>query len=486
MISDILKLIFIYYFCILFCLNFINIRKKTISNRIYTIASAIILSTLSFTMSCINTNLEHILPIMLLWFFISFILSNPQGAFIAIMVSFTISYTLHAASSAIAIFLLTPFFYKTNSFPYLLLSILTGFIQTLFYIGICKTKRYKKGIPLLLSTPYTNIGTLFSMIFVCVLIFNPSHSFDMALQLPTLILFIFTLPFLIYWWQAQITKAYRRSLELRELESMRTEMAELKIKMQELTDENERLARITHRDNTLISALKNSTIKYLSTDFANPAVALETRNQLIENINALSAGRSSLAEARKEQSARTFETGFSLLNTLLHEMDEKAIGMNIAFAVHMGTSLDDFVPGSVSEDDLVHTIDDLLKNAFKATTTCEKRMVQLQFYKLGKHLVVEVADNGIPFEVKSLVNMGMEKLTTYEDGSGIGLVDIWSTKEKYGATYHLDECVNASPFTKKISLTFDKKNRYSIRTLRKEEILQASRRADLQVYDYNE
>ena len=295
-----------------------------------------------------------------------------------------------------------------------------------------------------------------------------------------------TLAFLIYWWQAQITKAYRRSLELRELESMRTEMAELKIKMQELTDENERLARITHRDNTLISALKNSTVKYLSTDFANPAVAFETRNQLIENINALSAGRSSLVEAHKKQSARTFETGFSLLNTLLHEMDEKAIEMNIAFAVHMGTSLDDFVPSSVSEDDLVHTIDDLLKNAFKATTTCEKRVVQLQFYKLGKHLVVEVADNGIPFEVKSLVNMGMEKLTTYEDGSGIGLVDIWSTKEKYGATYHLDECVNASPFTKKISLTFDKKNRYSIRTLRKEEILQASRRADLQVYDYNE
>ena len=82
--------------------------------------------------------------------------------------------------------------------------------------------------------------------------------------------------------------------------------------------------------------------------------------------------------------------------------------------------------------------------------------------------------------------MGVEKLTTYEDGSGIGLMDIWNTKETYGATYHLEECVNAAPFTKKISLTFDKKNRYSIRTLRKDEILQASRRADLQVYDFSE
>ena len=97
-----------------------------------------------------------------------------------------------------------------------------------------------------------------------------------------------------------------------------------------------------------------------------------------------------------------------------------------------------------------------------------------------------MADNGIPFEVKSLVNMGIEKLTTYEDGSGIGLMDIWSTKGKYGATYHLEEYADATPFSKKISLTLDKKNRYSIRTSRKDEILQASRRADLQVYDFSE
>ena len=263
-------------------------------------------------------------------------------------------------------------------------------------------------------------------------------------------------------------------------------MAELKIKMQAVMDENERLARITHRDNTLISALKNSTVKYLSTDFANPAVAAEVRNQLIENINSLSAGRTSLIETDTKQTARSFDTGLPLLDELLNEMDAKALEQKISFSVHMGTSLDDFVPKNISESDLVHTVDDLLKNAFKATTTCEKRVVQLQFYKLGKHLVLEVADNGIPFEIKSLVHMGMEKLTTYEDGSGIGLVDIWSTKEKYGATYHLDECVNAAPFSKKISLTFDKKNRYSIRSLRKDEILQASRRADLQVYDYNE
>ena len=480
MLKTLVKYIFIYYFCISICKNYYSFRFKSSYNYIL----SLVLSIFTYLLNLYFEGLNYTLPLLSLWLITSIINQKPQSSFVAIIISFTFSFCLNSLSSFVILLFTLPIFKNYELFP--LLALLTGILQFLLIRLLFSIKRFKKTFMNLTSYSNINIATLFCILLVSLILYI---SFDYAvfkLQTFALLIFILTLAFLIYWWQAQITKAYRRSLELRELESMRTEMAELKIKMQELTDENERLARITHRDNTLISALKNSTVKYLSTDFANPAVALETRNQLIENINALSAGRSSLAEARKEQSARTFETGFSLLNTLLHEMDEKALEMNITFAVHMGTSLDDFVPGSVSEDDLVHTIDDLLKNAFKATTTCEKRVVQLQFYKLGKHLVVEVADNGIPFEVKSLVNMGMEKLTTYEDGSGIGLVDIWSTKEKYGATYHLDECVNASPFTKKISLTFDKKNRYSIRTLRKEEILQASRRADLQVYDYNE
>ena len=464
-----------YYICLTLLKPTFNITQK---------AFTILLSLL--TLPAIYCTINHfpkliyVISLLLIFTFTAFMSKRIPFSIILTTISYCLSICLYGISSFILDFVAFTFF--DHLFSYTTFSILSGLLQFLFAILIFRIKRFRNGFTFLFSTKIINIATFVCTILLSLLIYIYTEQ-KFALGLCSLIL---ALAFLIYWWQAQITKAYRRSLELRELESMRTEMAELKIKMQELADENEGLARITHRDNTLISALTNSTVKYLSTDFANPAVALETRNQLIENINTLSAGRSSLVEARKEQSARTFETGFSLLNTLLHEMDEKAIEMNIALAVHMGISLDDFVPDSVSEDDLVHTIDDLLKNAFKATTTCEKRVVQLQFYKLGKYLVVEVADNGIPFEVKSLVNMGMEKLTTYEDGSGIGLVDIWSTKEKYGATYHLDECVNASPFTKKISLTFDKKNRYSIRTLRKEEILQASRRADLQVYDYNE
>ena len=484
MLTTFIKFLFTYFFCIYICARSLPTFKYSFISQII---FSCILSISTALLNIYAPSLRYTFPILILWLISSIRNSSPKFSFIAITISFSLSYCFHSILNFIVLFTLLPFFRNYANFTQL--ALITGVVQSFSILKLLSIKRFRKGIPFMLSLANSNLAVFISLliIFFSMYMTNEYTSFNQHLvALLSFSSLLLTLAFLIYWWQAQITKAYRRNLELRELESMRTEMAELKRKMEELVNENERLARITHRDNTLISALKNSTIKYLSTDFDDPAVALETRNQLIENINTLSAGRSSLPETRKVQNARTFDTGFSLLNELLHEMDEKAIEMKIIFAVHMGTSLDAFIPDAISESDLVHTVDDLLKNAFKATATCEKRMVQLQFYKLGKHFVLEVSDSGIPFEIRSLVNMGIEKLTTYEDGSGIGLMDIWSTKEKYGATYHLDECVNSAPFSKKISLTFDKKNRYSIRTLRKDEILQMSRRADLQVYDYNE
>lgn len=481
MLITLIKFYFIFFFCIYFCKKLFCFYKDSwLTANIISIS----LSFISYFFYIHFKGLNYALPLFILWIIISIRNLRPQASFIAISISYIISYSTHAVLSFIISLLVAPYVDSYSHMPQL--PLITGALQFIFIKEFITIKRFRKGLLSWNTLSFINIATTICLLFNALTLYLSLDFMNAINNIISLVVIFFSLAFLIYWWQAQITKAYRRNLELRELESMRTEMAELKKQMEELKAENDRLARITHRDNTLISALKNSTVKYLSTDFANPAVAEEVRNQLIENINTLSAERASLMTAHKEVSAREFATGLSLLDTLLHEMDEKALEMKITFAVHMGISLNEFIPNVVLESDLVHTVDDLLKNAFKATRSSEKRVVQLQFYKLGKNLVIEVADSGIPFEVKSLVNMGVEKLTTYEDGSGIGLMDIWNTKESYGATYHLEECVNAAPFTKKISLTFDKKNRYSIRTLRKEEILQASRRADLQVYDFSE
>lgn len=477
--------IYILKFIIIFLLScYINIRfiKQPFQPkyRILFITASLFIAPLSYFLSPYWAEAVYIMPFFANWFLITFITSKPQLSFVTATVSYSLSFCIHALSSLIIDILAYTLFHTFLSL--LNLSIFSGILQCIIVFLLFKNKRLKNGMIFLHLNPTLNVATILSLMLILLIgYFYVAHKFSLGL-----FIILFTLAFLIYWWQAQITKAYRRKLELRELESLRTEVAELNLVIEKLTEENEKLARITHRDNTLITTLKNSTIKYLSTDFKNPAEAFATRDKLISNINALSIERTALSTDTQNRKARHFDTGLLLLDELLGHMDKTAIENGISFSVHFATVLTDFVPKDISESDLVHTVDDLLKNAFKATTTASKRSVQLQFYKLGKHFVVEVADNGIPFEVNSLVNMGLEKITTYADGSGIGLVDIWTTKEKYGATYHLDEYANNISFTKKISLTFDKKNQYSIRTFRKDEILQMSKRTDLQVYDYSE
>ena len=223
------------------------------------------------------------------------------------------------------------------------------------------------------------------------------------------------------------------------------------------------------------------------TDFKDVESAKARRDELLIELDRIRARRVTSINI-DEIKANRYETGISLIDILLNHTSKRALDEHILLSIHIGTELKDFIPRIINDEDCAHLLSDLIENAFVATKGTSNTMIQIQFYKWNKSLVIEIADNGIPFEIGSLINMGITEMTTHADtgGSGIGLMDIWKTKEKYGATYHIEEYSTATPFTKKISLTFDRKNRYSIRTYRKEEILAISKRADLQVYEQTE
>ena len=486
MFTTFIKHYFIFLFTIYISFKLLNKPIKTTKLNVAIILFAFFLATILQVPFLKDTLFLYTLPNLILWIFIFFFSENPQTAFVITTIAFGINYCLHALCSFISSLIVFLFTYKNETLALIFIAILSAVFHVIVCRRLLQIKRFQIGLPILNNTNYLNITTILCILFTFLPTYSAYTTEPFTIKIFSFISLIALLTFLIFWWQAQITKSYRHRLLMRELESLRTSEAEKDALIEKLYTENDRLARITHRDNSLITALKDATIKGLNTDFENPEEMIATREKLIANIEKLAKGRSSTSSAYNKRTPREFDTGLSLLDDLLHHMDKEALEQDIMFSVHFGTLLKDFVPENISESDLTHTVDDLLKNAFKSTRTCESRAVQLQFYKLGKHLVIEVADNGIPFEVRSLVNMGIEQLTTYEDGSGIGLMDIWSTKENYRATYHIDEYATSSPFSKKISLTFDKKNRYTIRTYRKDEILQMSRRADLQVYDDQE
>ena len=370
-----------------------------------------------------------------------------------------------------------------NFIPYIILAILSGMLQTITICKLLRHKRFNRNKPILLSSSILNLATFLCLVFMATLInIVTNKNFSLGIISVTILL-----AFLIYWWQAQITKAYKRSLEQRERESLRSALQESVTAMLKVKEESDRVHHINHRDNGLLTTLDYAVNSILEMDFSDEVAVKERCKELEAEIHRARDRRVTMVYADDIPTTK-YETGITLLNLFLNNASKRATDAHVVFSVHISTNLKDFIPKNITDDDLVYLLSDLLDNAFVATRGRNASMIQLQFYKWNKYLVVEIADNGIPFEVDSILQMGIEQRTTHADtgGTGVGLMDIWAMKEKYGATYHLDEYETAAPFTKKISLTFDKKNRYSVRTWRKDEIVSRSKRIDLQVYDHNE
>lgn len=484
MLSDYIKFYFIFLFNIYICIKLLNYHNINPFHKFIIYISPLILSLVSTILNIYFVNVTYLMPIFLIWISISAITLKPQTAFILTILSFWISYGIFVLSGFIAILIMTPWHYSNLQFPFTLLMCLTCFIHFLISINIFNIKRFRKGMPFLISKNYNNIATYICMFFIILLGLLPSDHTKHWWQdiIPYLFLIVFA--FLIHWWQAQITKSYKQALIKRELESLRMELDEKEKLLAEVSARNEELGRLIHKDNKRIPAMEHAVSEFLVMDLDDKEKTIAKANALLIEIQKLSDDRNNIVTEIYARKYKHHETGITELDTMLNYMEKRAYGEHITLSVQTAILFHDFVPKYISAEDLSHVLSDLLENAIIAAKHSTSPVIQLQFYQAGKDFVIEIADNGVPFEAASLVNFGLKQLTTHADtgGSGIGLIDIWKIKEKYGISLHITEYAQNAPYTKKISLIFNKKNRYTISTERKEELLTLSKRTDLQIF----
>ncbi len=349
-----------------------------------------------------------------------------------------------------------------------------------FLLLLFKIKRFHKGMPFLVSEKFTNIGVdiclgLFSLLTYVQL---TNHYQLWFVVLITLCIISVTAA-LIFWWQAQLTKSYLHKLQLLELESLRKELEETTKEMEHLKKQNEELGRLIHKDNKLIPALETAVTDFLSADGDEKNKAMGA--SLILQLKELSGSRREILDEVSAARSRHFATGIPALDTLLDYFDRRAEARKMEFTVNIAPNLAAYVPSKISSEDITHLLADLLENAIIAVAPCASCKIRLQIYPYRKWFVIELSDTGIPFQEKSLLQFGIQQLTTHESsgGSGIGLMDIWKLKEKYHASIHITEYRDTAPFSKRITFLLDHRNQYLIRTWRFEELRTKSRRADL-------
>ncbi len=415
---------------------------------------------------------------------------NPKLGFVTTLIAFFLSQALLIVASSIGAMVLYPFFRNESLPPKLILYFFTGIL--LYYSAHLpfQIKRFQKGISFLYNNNLINSGVWIGIITVCLLSFGQQmYSPFLDSQLIVLIILILLAAILLFFlWQRCIRQYYLTKLRNLELESLRQELEEKDAMIERLMKNNEEQAQMIHKDNKLVPAMLSAVTDYL--------LAAESGGDTVHTGEALAAELKGLADERLTILTTAFETAATLpllhcasVDAMLSYMQKRALQEKITFEVKLHPGFAGRIGTDITEADLSHLLSDLLENAVIATKHAKNRRILVHLGILYDAAVAEVSDSGQAFEPSVYQDFGLQKHSTHLDsgGSGIGLMDIWKLKKKYAASLHIYEYADeAAPYTKKISVVFDHRKHYLIRTCRPEELVKMQARSDLYILPLND
>jgi len=146
----------------------------------------------------------------------------------------------------------------------------------------------------------------------------------------------------------------------------------------------------------------------------------------------------------------------------------------ISFSLIVNGSIIYMVENIIDLGKLETLIGDHLKDAQIAVNSDSNpfRSIMVVLGLVGEHYEFTVFDSGIPFEVDTLERLGVERVTTHTDegGNGIGFLTTFETMKEYNASLIISEQKQSSAdYSKSVSIRFDGKNQYTIKTYRSDE-----------------
>lgn len=425
-------------------------------------------------------------PLLLIFFlFTLFLLTHNQHSFSILygLVSIALAYISYAFSAFCTT--LIGFLLMNNLIVNYIshFAFITGILASAIAYLLLKSKRVLKALYLICS--YNNIY-MYSFLCCCtILIIVIAQSRIQATGNDSIfsICLIAIALILLHIVRREVQKYYLTRLKKLELESLRQELAEKDAMIQKLKDSNDHLAHLVHQDNKLIPAMESAVQHYLTDAASNPETQLAKGQALAQELQKLAEDRQ--GNLTSYHSLRDLpHTGHAGVDAMLSHMQERALAQNIEYKLQIAADFSTAIGNQISEADLVHLLSDLIENAIIATKTCEHREIFISLGMPNGVPSIEVRDSGTPFFPSVYQDFGIEKHSTHMDdgGSGIGLMDIWSLKRNYAASLHIHEYApENAPFTKRITLLFDRKNHYLIRTFRPQEILKCRARTDMYV-----
>ncbi|MDD6157352.1 MAG: hypothetical protein PUB52_10100 [Lachnospiraceae bacterium] len=281
---------------------------------------------------------------------------------------------------------------------------------------------------------------------------------------------------LIVWWRHKIKESYLAYL--REFE-----LTQLHQQINDLSADNERLSRIVHKDNKLVSAMASSVLTLLE------KAPEYDREEFLAQCDSLHKELSELSLHRQELLVSTTSEVSPLGNS--HKLVEAVLSYEVKNARHSGIctkyNIDSNFMATIetylTDEELAHILADMIQNAIIAMKATAQQNLLISLHMINGNPTISVMDSGTEFSPEVLQNLGLAPCSTHldEGGSGIGLMDIWQLKIKSKASMIIKELPQPGNYTKQLSIIFDGKNKYVVFTNRKQELTKLTNRFDMYI-----
>ena len=385
-------------------------------------------------------------------------------AFTAMIISLGISYGAFILFTLISSSLVRII---TGTIDVILATILAALLHCVSIIFLFRIRRFSKGILFLHKKSAGAVGMTFSGVIVLIFVLiNRGISAETGAWL--LVGVILSIAGMIFWWRHGITKQYREKVKERNMQELKRIISEQETRIQNLTKDNEAMAKLIHRDNRLLPALHDAVSIILESNTNLNNDRKNVLNQIEQHFEERAGMIQSQLAYKPLQTTKDLVLD-SIMNQMMKNASEKGIEFNIVVIGYFIKLIDKIIPAVK----LQTLCADLIENAIIATSTCEHKQILVTLKEDNGIFELSVQDSGIPFNPDTLINLGVEKMSTRMDdgGSGIGYITIFDILRECRASLVITEYKpRQSDFTKSVNVCFDGNCAYTVNNIKQRKI----------------
>ena len=270
--------------------------------------------------------------------------------------------------------------------------------------------------------------------------------------------------------QKTLTLYYKQKLLAKNIEDYKSEIALKDAQIKSLSDEKYKISKLNHefynRQRALIHKVEE--ITSMNTEIADELDLSKQINDLTKEYT------------DKAQEIKTLDklptTGIVEIDDMFKYMQSECDSKKIQFNLKINGNIYHMINNKIPQSRLVTLIGDHLRDAIIAIDFSNNTFKSILAVLGENNGVYEfcVFDTGIEFKIDTLLNLGLKPATTHKDsgGTGIGFMTTFEIMKETKASLIIDEMreMSNTDYTKSVTIRFDGKNEYRIKSYRNDEI----------------